>query len=76
MGKRVILMIEVKEVLYRWAGGLGKRTISKSLRMSVNTVRKLVRDAESLGLVQGANYETMETIVITLLEKYKKGWIL
>jgi hypothetical protein len=72
MGKRVILMIEVKEVLYRWAGGLGKRTISKSLGMSVNTVRKLVRDAESLGLVQGANYETMETIVITLLEKYKK----
>lgn len=73
MGKRVIYMIEVKEVLYRWTGGLGKRTISKSLGMSVNTVRKLVRDAEALGLVQGANYETMETIAVTLLEQYKKA---
>jgi hypothetical protein len=72
MGKRVILMIEVKEVLYRWCSGLGKRTISKSLGMSVNTVRKLVRDAENLGLTLATDYEKMEAITVALLARYKK----
>jgi transposase len=38
----------------------------------VNTVRKLVRDAEDLGLTIGANYEAMETVAIALLGRYKK----
>lgn len=33
MGKRVIEMIEVKEFLFRWCRGLGKRAISRSLGM-------------------------------------------
>lgn len=73
MGKRVVPMIEVKEVLYRWCEGLGKRTIGKSLGMSVNTVRRLVRDAENLGLVPGTDYETMEAVAVALLEQYKKA---
>lgn len=72
MGKRVIPVIEIKEILYRWCSGLGKKTISKSLGVSVNTLRKLIRDAEELGLVQNSNYEQMEEVVIKLLERYKK----
>ena len=66
-------MIEVKEVLYRWCQGLGKKTISKSLGMSVNTVRKLIKDATVLGLVQGSTYEKMEEVGIILMEQYKKA---
>ena len=29
MAKRLILMIEVKEVLYRWTQGMGKKTIAR-----------------------------------------------
>ena len=42
MGRRVIYMLEVKEVLYRWHKRFSKKAISRSLGMSVNTVRKLI----------------------------------
>lgn len=57
MGRRTILMIEVNEVLYRWCQGMGKKPIARSLKMSVNTVRDLITQAESLGLRRGLTEE-------------------
>ncbi len=39
--------------------------------MSVNTVRKIVREAESLGLTPGANHETMEAVAVILQGRFK-----
>lgn len=50
MARRTIPMIEVNEVLFRWCLDTGKKTIARALKMSVNTVRDLITQAESLGL--------------------------
>lgn len=42
-------MIEVKEVLYQWQQGRGKKTIAKSLGLARNTVREIISQAVGLG---------------------------
>ena len=53
MGRRTIAMIEINEVLYYWVKHMYKKRIARALGMSVNTVRKIIRQAEALGLKQG-----------------------
>ena len=50
MSRRTILMIEVNEVLFRWCQNIGKKTIARQLRMSVNTIRDIIAQAEGFGL--------------------------
>ena len=50
MGRRIIAMIEIDEILYRWCKGLGKKKIAQSHGMSVNTVKSIVNQAIGLGL--------------------------
>ena len=49
MARRAIEMIEVKEVLYQWQQGRGKKTIAKSLGLARNTVREIISQAVGLG---------------------------
>lgn len=65
-------MIEVREVLYRWHKGFGRRTISRSLGMSVNTVRKLIKHAQTLGFTQTSDASALEKTALALSEHYKK----
>jgi Integrase core domain len=50
MARRTIPVIEVNEVLFRWCQDIGKKTIARTLQISVNTVRDLIIQAENLGL--------------------------
>jgi hypothetical protein len=50
MGRRTIPVIEVNEILFRWCQGHAKKEIARSLRNSVNTVKKLIFQAEGMGL--------------------------
>jgi transposase len=43
-------MIEISEILYRWVKGLKLKQIANSLGFSKNTVKRIVRQAEDLGL--------------------------
>ena len=42
-------MIEVKEVLYRWTQGMGKKTIARSLGLARNTIREILNQAMGFG---------------------------
>lgn len=46
-------MIEVAEVLYRVNKGIAKRHICRSLKISRNTVRRIIKQAESFGFCLG-----------------------
>ena len=50
MAFREVTMVEIKEVLRRWLGGMGKKKIARQLGPSRNTVRSYVEVAESCGL--------------------------
>ena len=74
MARRTIPVIEVNEVLFRWCLNTGKKTIARALQMSVNTVRDLITQAESLGLKRGAlsNPEEIEQIAVKIRALQKK----
>src|SRR3990172_9743065 len=77
MARRTIPVIEVNEVLFRWCLNTGKKTIARALQMSVNTVRDLITQAESLGLKRGAlsNPEEIDQIAVKIrvLQKKKRA---
>ncbi len=76
MPRRTIPVIEVNEVLFRWCQGIGKKTVARTLQMSVNTVRDLITQAESLGLKRSTSTpEEMESISqeIKLLQAKKRS---
>lgn len=50
MGRRVIQMSEVLEVIYQWLHGTPQRKISRSLGISRNTVKSIIEQAKKLGL--------------------------
>jgi transposase len=56
-------MIEVKEVLYRWTQGMGKKTIARSLGLSRNTIREILNQAIGFGLQQNSSIETLDLVV-------------
>ena len=59
---RRVEMIEVKEVLYRWCNGVGKKALSRSLGLSRNTIREILNQAIGLGLLQTSSIQEMEKI--------------
>jgi hypothetical protein len=76
MPRRTILVIEVNEILFRWCQDVGKKTIARTLQISVNTVRDLIIQAESLGLKRFCStQEEIERIVqeIKILQAKKRS---
>lgn len=63
MAKRLILMIEVKEVLYRWTQGMGKKTIARSLGLARNTIREILNQAMGFGLQKDSPIEILDEVV-------------
>ena len=75
MAKRLILMIEVKEVLYRWTQGMGKKTIARSLGLGRNTIREILNQAMGFGLQKDSPIEILDEVewngyLITHGDKY------
>ena len=56
-------MIEVKEVLYRWTQGMGKKTIARSLGLARNTIREILSQAMGFGLQKDSPIEILDEVV-------------
>jgi hypothetical protein len=63
MARRLIVMIEIKEVLYRWTHGMGKKTIARTLGLSRNTVREILIKAKAVGLHQDSSIDDLNLVV-------------
>ena len=57
MARRKIEMLEIREVIYQWQKGKRSRAISRSLGAARNTVRGLLRKAQTLGLKEESEQE-------------------
>lgn len=66
MARRKILMIEVKEILYRWCQGMGKKGITRTLGIAKNTVREILNQAQGLGLKKESTLADIEIIGLKL----------
>ncbi|MCL0096875.1 hypothetical protein M1N66_04650 [Thermodesulfovibrionales bacterium] len=52
MARRKIAVRDFVDIYEQWQGGLGKKTISRSLGLSKNTIRKYIDIAEESGIKQ------------------------
>lgn len=68
MARRKIAMLEIREVIYQWQKGQRSRAISRSLGVSRNTIRSLLKKAEFLGLKEGSDPEAVEKIIEELIK--------
>jgi len=74
MARRKIAMLEIREVIYQWQKGKRSRAISRSLGAARNTVRGLLRKAQTLGLKPESEQEETEKIIERLIkERYSRG---
>jgi len=60
MAFREVSVTEIREVLRRWLGGAGLRTISRSLGMDRKAVRRYVEAAQSLGVLREGGVEQLD----------------
>jgi transposase len=68
MGYREVTMVEVKEVLRLWLGGVAKRRIAAELGLDVKTVRRYLAAARSCGLERARSETTLdETLLLSVL---------
>jgi len=67
-------MIEISEILYRWNRGDSKKNICRSLGISRNTVKEIIRLASYLGVKQGiSSQERVDEISRLIIEaRYNK----
>ena len=68
MPYREVTMLEIKEVLRLWLGGLGKKPIARQLGLDPKTVRRYLRTAAGCGLSreQGPSALTDEILAAVL----------
>lgn len=59
MGYREVTVLEIKEVLLQWLEGAKKKLVARRTGADIKTVRRYVRAAENLGLVEGAGREAL-----------------
>ena len=55
-------MIEIEEVLYQWLKGISIKGISRSLKISRNTVKKAIAQGQSLGLSLQSRVEEIDNL--------------
>lgn len=74
MGRRKVSMTEVQEVLYQKQQGRSERQIARSLNMSRNTVRRILKQAQAIQLEsnnqEGRDQERVEEGVHTYFQLY------
>src|SRR5687767_15814529 len=63
MSYRELTMIEIKEVLRRWAAEQSLHQIARETSLDRKTVRRYVQAAESLALARGAELDDARDIV-------------
>jgi transposase len=63
---RKLNMIEISEILYRWIKGLKIKEIARSLGYARNSVKKIIRHAEKLGLSKEDQVDKIDAILVTL----------
>jgi len=62
MARRVIAMIEIKEVLYQYHQGRSIKAIKRSLGIARNTVRSIIKEAKAVGFRRGLPPAELEAI--------------
>ena len=60
MAYREVTMLEVKEILRLWLGGVSKKRIAAQLGLNVKTVRRYVGAAWASGLAREAGPEALD----------------
>lgn len=64
MAYREVTMLEVKEVLRLWLGGVPKKRIAAQLGLNVKTVRRYLAAARACGLARELNPEALDESLI------------
>jgi transposase len=64
MAYREVTMLEVKEVLRLWLGGVAQRRIAAQLGLNVKTVRRYVAAAQASGVSRAASSEALDDSLI------------
>src|SRR5438093_1421681 len=64
MAHREVTMLEVKEVLRLWLGGVAKKRIAAGLGLDVKTVRRYLRAAKAAGLEAGQGERALEDALL------------
>src|SRR5512143_3985170 len=68
MGYREVTMVEVKEVLRLWLGGVAKKRIAAELGLDVKTGRRYLAAARLCGLERARGETTLdETLLLSVL---------
>lgn len=71
MARRTLFMNEIQEVLYRIQKKISIRSIARSLKISRNTVKRILREAKPLGFDETIGGEKLEEISLALIERKK-----
>lgn len=69
MAHREVTMLEVKEVLRLWLGGLPKKRVAAQLGFDAKTVRRYVAAAQECGLERGSLQAPDDELVAAVLAK-------
>lgn len=69
MAHREVTMLEVKEVLRLWLGGLPKKRVAAQLGFDAKTVRRYVRAAEECGVERGSLRPLDDALVAEVLAR-------
>lgn len=73
MARRLVKVLEIKEVLYRYYEGLSIKKITSSLGIARNTVRDLIRRAQSFGFRrETACLDDIDSLAVQLKDKREK----
>jgi transposase len=71
MAFREVTMLEIKEVLLLWLGGMPKKAIARQVGLDRNTVRGYVRAASHLGLSPGWGGPLTDEQVAAVVERLR-----
>lgn len=72
MAHREVTMLEVKEVLRLWLGGVPKKRIAAGLGLDVKTVRRYLRAAKAVGLEAGQGERLLEeALLLAVMERVR-----
>ena len=66
-------MIEVEEILYQWLKGISERKIARSLGISRNTVKTILRQGKKVGLTKAFSTTDLTDIMGPLFELRQKN---
>jgi transposase len=72
MAHREVTMLEVKEVLRLWLGGVPKKRIAAGLGLDVKTVRRYLRAAKAAGLEAGQGERALDdALLLAVMEQVR-----